>query len=152
MLTLGRYPRIFSPTVLIRDNRRLENYWDLAEPLSYVHRHESLRYQLLCSSCPACVELSDRRTPEHPSSLKSTHPQSFAWHQEHSNSNSVGHDSTVAAASASYHQHHGHHPEPEEKLVNKSKVFLCPYCSVTCSNRGQLLGHVRIHTGKSGYC
>ena len=34
------------------------------------------------------------------------------------------------------------------KSFEKDKFFGCPYCKVTCSNRGQLLGHIRIHTGR----
>lgn len=35
-----------------------------------------------------------------------------------------------------------------EKQIQKTKNFHCPFCNISCSNRGQLQGHVRIHTGK----
>ncbi|XP_071089698.1 Krueppel-like factor 14 [Haliotis cracherodii] len=34
------------------------------------------------------------------------------------------------------------------RFKSKVKIFKCPYCVISCSNRGQLLGHIRIHTGE----
>ncbi|XP_025094293.1 zinc finger protein 271-like [Pomacea canaliculata] len=33
----------------------------------------------------------------------------------------------------------------------RQKTYPCPLCHVTCSNRGQLLGHLRTHTGERPY-
>ena len=40
-------------------------------------------------------------------------------------------------------------PEPnsERQRTNKKK-FPCPYCDISCSNQGQLRGHLRCHTGE----
>lgn len=32
-------------------------------------------------------------------------------------------------------------------LLRKTKKFCCPYCQITCSNQGQLNGHIRSHKG-----
>lgn len=43
-----------------------------------------------------------------------------------------------------------HQQEVEKKLMkkNRPKKFNCDHCDVAFSNRGQLKGHIRIHTGK----
>ncbi|XP_036355090.1 mucin-5AC-like [Octopus sinensis] len=39
-------------------------------------------------------------------------------------------------------------PYIERRQVQRTRNFHCPYCVISCSNRGQLQGHIRIHTGK----
>ncbi|XP_070540523.1 zinc finger protein 70-like [Ptychodera flava] len=36
----------------------------------------------------------------------------------------------------------------EKKLTEKKRRFPCPLCDVSCSNNGQLRGHIRVHTGE----
>ncbi|XP_014773831.1 mucin-5AC isoform X2 [Octopus bimaculoides] len=40
------------------------------------------------------------------------------------------------------------HQQPyiERRQVQRTRNFHCPYCVISCSNRGQLQGHIRIHT------
>lgn len=40
------------------------------------------------------------------------------------------------------------HVRPAKRKRSRSRTFPCPLCSVACSNRGQLLGHLRTHTGE----
>ncbi|XP_006825975.1 uncharacterized protein LOC102800652 [Saccoglossus kowalevskii] len=36
----------------------------------------------------------------------------------------------------------------EKKMEEKRRRFPCPICDVSCSNNGQLRGHIRVHTGE----
>ncbi|XP_046545431.1 early growth response protein 2-like [Haliotis rubra] len=179
-----RFPKIFSPRVLIRDSSRVNDF----DPKPPGVEPRGLTLSVQCwekpytpTCCSRFSSLLDQRArdPVHEQDYVTTSPRlgegtvrerehhgsrrpAWPWISERpqdlSMSGSPRHfvsgfyDSRGADSSPSLDDSpRGMSPDSVKsggRFKSKMKIFKCPYCVISCSNRGQLLGHIRIHTGE----